>query len=42
MKYLGGKQRLGKHLSPFLHEIYTKYGTTMTNWSVTWSHFVAR
>ena len=22
MKYLGGKQRLGKHLSPFLHEIW--------------------
>ena len=22
MKYLGGKQRLGKHLSPVLHEIY--------------------
>ena len=24
MKYLGGKQRLGKHLSPFLHEIWEK------------------
>lgn len=25
MKYLGGKQRLGKHLSPVLHEIWKKY-----------------
>jgi hypothetical protein len=24
MKYLGGKQRLGKHLAPFLHEIWEK------------------
>jgi len=24
MKYLGGKQRLGKHLSPFLHEVWEK------------------
>jgi DNA adenine methylase len=24
MKYLGGKQRLGKHLSPYLHEIWDK------------------
>jgi len=22
MKYLGGKQRLGKHISPFLHEVW--------------------
>ena len=24
MKYLGGKQRLGKHLAPYLHEIWEK------------------
>jgi DNA adenine methylase len=24
MKYLGGKQRLGKHLSPFLHQVWEK------------------
>jgi DNA adenine methylase len=24
MKYLGGKQRLGKHLSPFLHQLWGK------------------
>lgn len=27
MKYLGGKQRLGKHLSPVLHELWKKYNT---------------
>ena len=25
MKYLGGKQRLGKHLSPFLHNVWNNY-----------------
>lgn len=28
MKYLGGKQRLGKHLSPVLHELFEKYNET--------------
>jgi DNA adenine methylase len=27
MKYLGGKQRLGKHLSPVLHELLSTYNT---------------
>lgn len=27
MKYLGGKQRLGKHLAPYLHEIWDKNDT---------------
>lgn len=28
MKYLGGKQRLGKHLSPVLHELFEEYNKT--------------
>jgi DNA adenine methylase len=27
MKYLGGKQRLGKHLSPVLHDLFQKYNS---------------
>jgi DNA adenine methylase len=31
MKYLGGKQRLGKHLAPFLKELYNKINKALHN-----------